>query len=256
MLSVATLRTYLTFIQIVAYVLLLRRLIRSGLYKKYQYFSLLIAFESIRLPVMAALPNRSDVYAHAYFATSPIVWTLFVLVILELFQLVLRNHAGVASLGRKAMTCALAISAAIAGSTLMIDLQHTAAESAVLFNFMLLERLVMTSLLLLLLCILAFLAHFPVPLSRNIRVHVSIFAAYFAVRTVLLFLRLWFGLEIVTAFNVVAAIVAIGCLLAWTKLLTADGEALPAPRRASESDARLLAQLESINDTLLRSARK
>ena len=88
------LRLYLTIIQIVSYLLVLTNLFRSGLWRKYQYFTWYIAFESLRIPVMLAVPYRSKLYGTVYFATQPISWLFFILVVLELFQLVLRNHAG------------------------------------------------------------------------------------------------------------------------------------------------------------------
>ena len=253
--TLADIRSYLTVTQIVAYALLLRKLSVSHLLKTYRYFSCLIAVETARLLFMSSLTPRSETYAHAYFITTPIIWVLYVLVVLELFQLTLRNHIGIASLGRKAVTTGLVVSVLVSSATLLFDLQRN-IEGAFLFNFMLLERMVMTSLLVLLLCLIGFVSYFPVPLSRNIRTHACIFAVYFTVRTLLLFIRLWFGLEVVVALNVIGAVLATACLFTWTVLLSEAGEALPARHIPSSSEERLLAQLEAINDSLLRSARK
>ena len=247
----------LTILQIGSYLLLLTRLFRSGLRAKYRYFSLYIAFESIRLPLMSSLPYKSKLYAEVFFATQPIVWILFVLVVLELFQLVLQNHAGIESLGRKALKWSLILSALISGSTLLFELQNARPESAILLNFFLLDRLVMSSLFVLLLCLIAFLAYFPVPLIRNIRVHASVFSAYFAARTILMFVVTLFGLETIAMLNVAGKLLAIFCLLSWTFLLTPAGEIPPAVQRpSSDQEARLLAQLNAINESLLKSARK
>jgi hypothetical protein len=255
--SMPQLRLYLTIIQIVSYLLVLTKLFRSGLWSKYRYFSWYIAFESLRIPVMLAVPYRSKLYGNVFFATQPISWLFFILVVLELFQLVLRNHAGIASLGRKALTLSLVLSTVISGATLLIELQEIRPESAFLLNFILLDRLVMSSLLVLLLCLVAFLAYFPVPLVRNIRVHAAVFAAYFAVRTSVLFVLTLFGMDTVVIINIVGQLLAIFCLLTWTFLLTHAGEIAPVRQRpTSDQEARLLAQLDAINETLLRSARK
>ncbi|HYI92831.1 MAG TPA: hypothetical protein VEX68_04755 [Bryobacteraceae bacterium] len=248
---------YLTIIQIGSYLLLLTKLFQSTLWRKYRYFTFYLVFETIRVPLMSVIPRKTDAYAITYFSTQPIIWLLFVLTVLELFQLVLRNHVGIASLGRKALSISLVLSALISVSTLVFELQRQAPESAFLYNFMLLERLVMMSLLVLVLCLIAFLSYFPVPLTRNVRVHASIFAAFFAVRTTLLFVRTWFGRDVVASLNVVAYVAMIACLLAWFRLLTLEGEAAPQKvRPSSDSEARLLAQLDALNETLLRSARK
>jgi hypothetical protein len=251
------LRLYLTIIQIVSYSLVLMNLFRSGLWRRYRYFCLYIAFEMLRVPTMLAIPFRSQLYGRLFFATQPIAWILFVLVVLELFQLVLRNHAGIATLGKKALTWSLVLSVVISGATLLIELQEIRPESAFLVNFILLDRLVMSSLLVLLLCLIVFLTYFPVPLVRNIRVHASIFSAYFAVRTSVLFVVTLFGLETVRVVNIVGQMLAIACLLSWIFLLKPTGETVPVRQRpSSEQEARLLAQLEALNETLLRSARK
>ncbi|HYP05605.1 MAG TPA: hypothetical protein VER03_05155 [Bryobacteraceae bacterium] len=254
--SLAEARLAVTIIQIVAYVLLLSKLFRSRLYEKYRYFSFLIFADAARLAFMASLKPRTDFYAYSYIATGPIIWILLVLVVLEFFHLILRNHIGIASIGKKAVTVALIVSAAISAGTLLLDLQRTSAEAAVLFNFMLLERLVTTSLLLLLLCLVIFASHFPVPVSRNIRTHASIFAVFFAGRTAILFLRMWFGLDVVAVLNFALQSLGAACLIAWIVLLDPAGEQLPAPQVANASERRLLEQLEAINESLLRSARK
>lgn len=251
------LRVYLSLTQIGMHVLLLSKLFRTRLFRQYQYFGWYVAFELLRLSVVSFVRLQSKAYAHFYFATQPILWVLFVLVLLELFQLVLRNHQGIEKLGRKALTWSLAGSAVVSGLTLLVELQQNASESVLLYNFMLLERLVMTSLLVLILCLIAFLSVFPVPLSRNLRTHASVFAVYFAVRTSLFWVRTIFGLQLATTLNIVGQILALGCLIAWIVLLTPAGEAVPPPSGPkSGSEARLLAQLDALNETLLGSARK
>src|SRR3954470_24239444 len=201
--SLSDLRTYLTVVQIGTHLVLFTKLFRANLLGKYQYFGLFIAFETVRLSAVSFVKLKSKLYAHVYFATQPIVWTLYVLMMLELFQLVLRNHPGIASLGRKALTISLTASAFVSGLTLLIDLQQPNAESAILFNFMLLERLVLTSLLVLVLCLTAFLAYFPVPLTHNARIHACVLAAYFAVKTSTLWIRTIYGLQPTPVLNII-----------------------------------------------------
>lgn len=254
--SVADVRNSLMILQIVAYVLLLRKLFVTKLFQKYRYFGLLIAVEAARLPLMAAVPIRSNLYAYVYFATAPFIWILYVLVVLEFFQIILRNHPGIATIGRKAVAAAMVFSVVVSAVTLMFDLQQISTEAALLHNFMLLERIVMTSLLVLLLSLIAFASHFPVPVAPNIRAHASIFAVYFTVRTAVFFLRMFFGLDVVVVLNITLNILAISCLLAWTILLKPHGETAPLPKLPSASEERLLAQLEAINQSLMGSAKK
>jgi len=251
------LRTYLTVLQIGAYLLLLTKIFRAKLLRKYRYFGWYLAFEVVRLSAVSFVKLKSTLYAHVYFATQPIMWILFVLMMLELFQVALRRHHGIASLGRKALTVSLAASAIGSGLTLLIDLQQANAESAVLYNFMLLERLVMTSLLVLVLCLTAFLSYFPVPLTRNVRIHACVLTAYFAVKASTLWIRTIYGLQPTPMLNIVVQVLNITCLLAWTVLLVPTEDDVGTRRGLTTGDEdRLLAQLDALNDTLLGSARK
>jgi hypothetical protein len=64
-------------------------------------------------------------------------------------------------------------------------------------------------------------------------------------------------MDTVVIINIVGQSVAIFCLLTWTFLLTPAGEIVPVRQRpTSDQEARLLAQLDAINESLLRSARK
>ena len=255
--TMSDLRTYLTFVQIGTHVLLLTKLFRAKLLSKYQYFGMFLGFELLRLTIVSFVQLKSSLYAHFYFATQPMLWTLFVLMMLELFQLVLRNHPGIASLGRKALTWSLMASALTSAMTLLIDLQQPNHESALLFNFMLLERLVMTSLLVLILCLTVFLSYFPVPLTRNARIHACVLTAYFAVKTSTLWIRTIYGLQPTPVLNIIGQLLAIGCLIAWTILLVpADEDVGSQGGPKADSEARLLAQLDALNETLLGSTRK
>lgn len=255
--SMSDLRTYLTVLQIGTHLLLLTKLFRARLLSKYPYFGLYLCFELLRLATVSFVTLQSKAYAHFYFATQPILWVLLVLMMLELFQIVLRNHTGIASLGRKALSWSLGASALASGLTLLVDLQQSRAESALLYNFMLLERLVMTSLLVLVLCLTAFLSYFPVPLTRNARIHACILAAFFAVKTSTLWVRTIYGLQPTPVLNLVGQMLAISCLIAWTALLVpADKDVGSDGSPKSGSEERLLAQLDALNETLLGSARK
>ena len=163
--TMSDLRTYLTFVQIGTHVLLLTKLFRAKLLSKYQYFGMFLGFELLRLTIVSFVQLKSSLYAHFYFATQPMLWTLFVLMMLELFQLVLRNHPGIASLGRKALTWSLMASALTSAMNCLsicssrITNRHCSSTSCCW------SRLVMTSLLLLILCLTLFLSYFPVPLT-------------------------------------------------------------------------------------------
>jgi hypothetical protein len=120
----------------------------------------------------------------------------------------------------------------------------------------LLERLVTTSLFVLLLCLILFASHFPIPVSRNLRAHATILAVYFGIRTAMFFVRLMFGLEMLPTVNVTLHLLSLSTLLAWIICMTPAGELARARKPTTASEERLLAQLQAINESLMRSARK
>jgi hypothetical protein len=257
MISLATLRLVLTVIQIGGYAAVLTKVFRLGLQTKYRSFALYVVWELLRLVAILGIPYRSAFYAQFYIATQPISWILLVLAILEIFQLVLRTHVGIATLGRKVLTMSLIASTVVSCMTLFVDLQTVNVTSALLDTFALLERLVLTSVLLLVLCLTMMLAYFPVPITPNVRLHTCIFAAYFFIKTVLAWARTIWGVGVLKTTNPIAQITMALCLLAWAVWMNRAGEIATNVRRPSSDDeARLLGQLDAINQTLLKSARK
>src|SRR5688572_9628822 len=93
----STLRPFATFAQLAAYVAVLARIFTSGLHHTYRWFTIYICYEAMRLAVMGLMPLATKMYGYTYFFTQPLTWCLYLLVILELCQLALRNHAGIAS---------------------------------------------------------------------------------------------------------------------------------------------------------------
>jgi hypothetical protein len=254
----STLRPFLTGAQLVAYVLVLVRIYSAGLHQTYRWFTIYMLYETVRLVVMGFLiPLATKLYGYIYFFTQPVTWCLYVLVILELYQLALRNKTGIATFARRTFVIALVISITLSLGTLAFESQQ--AEFNIPHTYMLIERLILSSLLVLLLLFTAFLAYFPVPVNRNTVVHTRVFACYFLVRTVLLIFRNVVTGDAVYIVNAVMQLLATASLISWAMLLSRAGEevkALTNVRRSAEMEQKLIAQLDAINRTLLSSAKK
>jgi hypothetical protein len=259
MISLSTLNAWLKIASVVALGILLLKLYWTGLFRIYRYFVAYVMVELVRGLVMSSMNSRTNLYAEVYFITQPLIWFFFIMVIMELFSLVLRNHKGIETLGRRALLGALVLSAVIAASTLVMNLQMDSPDYRFLNDFLVLERLIMSSLLLFVILLTAFLSYFPVTLNRNILVHASIFGFYFLARGTVLVFRNVLGPAVVNQLNPWANAGGLLCLLGWIILLTRSGEqraAKAGARRSAGDEERVLAQLEAINSTLLRSARK
>lgn len=255
-----TLRPLITGAQLVAYTVLTFRLFSTKLNSVYRWFSAYILYELARVILFGFMNPRTNLYTAIYFVTQPITWCLYLLVILELYQLVLRNHPGIAKFGRRAVLIGLSVSTAISLATLFLDLQHPSPMYVRIATYVLIERLIVSSLLLFLLLLTAFLTYFPVPVNRNTVVHTRIFACYLTVKAALLIFRnMIVRDELAAMINLVVQLLSTACLVAWSVLLTRSGESVERRRpsgRDREAEERLIAQLDAINSTLLGSAKK
>jgi hypothetical protein len=86
---VTTLRPLVTISQLVAFVIVIIRLFSAGLNRTYFWFTAYICYEALRLASFGFMHSGTKLYGYIYFFTQPVTWCLFLLVILELYQLVL-----------------------------------------------------------------------------------------------------------------------------------------------------------------------
>jgi hypothetical protein len=121
-----------------------------------------------------------------------------------------------------------------------------------------LERGVDSTLVILLLIFLTFLALLPIPLSRNVVVHSALYTAFFMASSLGIFI------VNITSFqrygdmiSTVLMGISLLCLVAWIALLSPQGETKIAniPKALPpEYEQRLVEHLSAINKTLLRAS--
>lgn len=235
------------------------RLRQLGLQSVYRCFFIYLIFAAARSILLFILPFglSSTTYGIIYLVTAPVLWIFYVLVVLELYSLVLRNYAGIYSLGRWALYGALFFSIAISILTLIPSWGNE--SSRLLFWCYTVERGVVFSLVIFLLLILLFLSSYPVALNRNILVHCLVYTVYFLGISMVELIRNVVGHEVVRQLNYGVLATTVGCYLGWIFLLTRAGENRPAMLRHNWTpgdEQRLVDQLNNINATLLRTARK
>jgi len=240
---------------------LLARLASQGIVSTYKYFTGWLAFDSLRsvvLWVFAGDPSTLT-YAWVYVSTVPVLGVLQVLVILELYTLVLRNHPGIARFGRRSIAGALAVALLVATLTLFPDFSNPYQEHAFLLYAAIFERAVCSALLLALAAVTAFLVWFPVPLNRNTVVHSLVFAVFYLSGAILLLFRNLMGVEVIRILSTANVAITTCCYFTWCILLTKGGErrsVVFGHRWRLEDEERLMQQLNAVNETLLKSSRK
>ncbi len=240
---------------------LLLRLWRSGLLWRYRWFASFLALHLVEAGVLSQIDRLTNTYAYAFFGFAVVFSILLVLVILELFGMIFQEYSGIGTVGRWLLGGGLAVATVVSVLSLSPDLANTGDTYPLLLYFSVFERAVYSALLLFVVFIALFLVWFPVPLSRNTVVHTILFGFAFCTRALLHLVRNVFGYErgLVHFLSALDLGVFVICLTGWIFFLKESGEqktVVVGHRWRPEESERLSGQLDAINHSLLRAARK
>ncbi len=156
-------------VNVAASALVLWRLYNIEAIRIYRLFFLSIL---LKLAVSASLypfSPRTDTYYWIWVVTKPLVWISFVLVVVELNNLILKRYQGIHSLSRWFFYVAVAGSVIISSLTVMTTMSDKLSPRyPLLYPYALIERSIESSLALFILMLLTLVAWFSVPLSQNL----------------------------------------------------------------------------------------
>ena len=237
--------------------LLVCDLFRLKVARKYRFFLAYLIFDSIRSVVMWFYSPGSVAYRSLWQATEPIVWLLYVLVVLELCSLVFKDYLGIQALGRWIVYGSLALSVLLSMITVLPTWMHSTEEPFSMQRFLMVERGIDFAIVILLLLLLAFLVLFPIQLRKNVIVHSVLFAIFFTTNSMGILIVNLTSYRLGVSVSTILMGVTDLCLIGWMILMSRAGEqkimAIRHPVPVDES--RLVSQLAEINATLMR-ARK
>ncbi len=243
----------LDLIQIAILLALCAKLWWSGLYKTYIFFFSYLVLEFFQAFIPLLVPLNGVLYADIFVVSQTLIVCSYAFVILELYSVILRNLQGIASVARRYIKITLGFAILIAILPLRIE-KTPSTLTGYLFIF---ERPILSSLIVFVLLISAFLVYYPVPLGRNVVVYLTGYAVYFLTIATMAFINNLGYFWNREKGNVDMG-VSVLCLLFWLLALSRQGE----KRRVvvghhwnPGDEQRLLAQLEAINASLLRSGR-
>ena len=235
------------------------RFFQLKLARTYRFFVAYLLFDTLRSILSWSFSPGSLVYRNIWRITQPIIWLLFVLVVLELCSLVFREYRGIQALGRWAIYGSLAASVCLSTITLVPAWMHSKDPAFSLQRFLMVERGIDFGLVLLLLLILGFLVLFPIQLSRNVIIHSVLYSIFFMSGSMSILLVNVTGSRISIVVSSWLMGISTACLIAWLTLITRAGEVkMMAIRKplVTASEDRLIEQLANINATLLRASKK
>jgi hypothetical protein len=239
--------------------LLAVRLYSAGLARKYKLFFAFVVFHTLLVPVALLLDPQSETYYWYWVWTQPVALLLYICVVTELIRLVLARHRGFYTAGRWAMYGGITLSVIISSATLLLRTkpEEMQASRRLLYCFAA-ERAVDFSLAIFLVLMVVLLNFYAVPLSRNVIVHAVLYTIYFISSSLWTIWRDVFGLKYSEPVDMALTAVQVACILSWIFLLSPKGEEVrvTAPWYGPEQEERILTQLDAMNATLLKMARK
>jgi hypothetical protein len=234
--------------------LLILRVLVTGLFRKYPYFFgyLLVACLQVLVSVLFSVNSRG--YVYAWLVTQALLTFLCVLMVLELYTQVLCDLKGIARRFRRYIKIGLGL--AILASLLLLLLEQTPQTTVATFTVI--DRVLVTSLLIFVLLLTAFLVYYPVPINRNLVVYSIGYAVYFMAKgSGLLYLNRSYTISPQVSILVIAASTV--AMLLWLIGLSSRGEEktlVIGHRWNREDHDKVLERLKALNARLLRAGRQ
>lgn len=213
----------LDIVIIAATALLAGRLYFSGLRHRYRRFFLFLVFEVARGAVLTAFDPRGFAYQKIWVLTEPLEWLLYVLVVMEIYDLVLSDYRGLSTAGRWFVAMAM-VMALLAAAISVFAPSHPPDQSRLMSYIYMAERAVYFSLAVFLVTILVLLMQYPIVLRRNIIAHSLIFCVYFVSSTLIYHLLSAGGIRVMPIVRQALDGVDLATIGAWLLLLNRAGE--------------------------------
>jgi hypothetical protein len=232
---------------------LVLRIWLTKLFRTYPWFFAYLVIAFVQTLVSPFIPFDSVIYRYYWLATQALLTCFCALIVLELYGLVLRDLKGFAGAFRRYFKICLGI--AILGSLLLLRIEKT--PRGVVSTFLTIDQALVTSLLIFLILLTAFLAYYPVPINRNLVVYSMGYAVYFMAKASGLL-----TMNVTQAWarqvGVVVAAASMISMLFWLVGLSREGEEKTLAighRWKREDQDKVIERLKAINASLLDAGR-
>lgn len=226
---------------------LLARLLFNGLARVYIFFAIWLGFSLLRSGAIELVSFTRSQYFQFYLVTEMLNWCFSALVVMEIGGRALVKFPGIRTWGRRAIWTTVGVTLGV--TVLCCSFIPNWMRAGFFFS----GTLAHLGLGLALIFVVIFLVWFPVPLSRNVALHTTLFTAYFFSKG---FLFLWMAaLRTQPQRSLSMAILLMGscCLVVWIVMLRPAGETVAVRQADAWSQAeeiRLVAQLQALANGL------
>ena len=239
------------------------KLLKTGLHRRYWAFFLYFVFRILNGSLGLMLDIKSNAYFYCWVLSTPISWMFYILVVREIYGLVLERHKGMYTLGRWLMYFGVALSVILSVLTYLPHFPAPLAQrsqlhlkNSIVTYILVVNRGATFGLAVFLVLMVFLLSLYAVTLSRNVKIHTTLFACFFLTSSIVALLRGMFGLQLYNAVDTGLMGISSICTFAWFFLLTAKGEAArrDLPSFGPHDENRILYQLDALNSTLMKVA--
>ena len=206
------------------------------------------------------LDVNSGLYQKFWTVTAPLFWLFYILVVFELCGLILEKHKGLYTLGRWAMYLAMAVSVTVSVLSLLPRITPAMPQRTRIMGYVYAtERGVDFSLAIFISADSILFKPLPRAVEPECRgpLRWCSRCSSSAIRFGLL-LHSVFGLQLKNEVNIFLMGTSSACVVAWLVLLNAKGEKVRVStlQFGRGDEERILLQLDSLNDTLLKASHK
>jgi len=224
-----------------------------NLWRSYFFFWIcLLAEGSAALATKLASDNMATILL-IYTVAQPLILTLYILMVIELFQKVFAKFPGVARLAKRVVIVSMVLAFVFALASIGGDLSNGWSGRSMVFRYSVILRTISSAIIVYLILIAAFLLWMPVPLPANTIRHSFLFFLYFFVTTGVYYVLNTSNMPFALLANLLTGVVTLAALAAWYFLVQPEGEKIPAIGSAPRTSATdMLGRLEALNRTLSR----
>lgn len=201
-------------------------------------------------------------YGPVYFGTQIVTWSLYFLLIIELYSLMLAEFPGIRRLGRLILFSALAAVSAAFCILMLVD-RPDRPERYPLISFLTVQqRSVFLSLSAVTVILLVFVIYFQISITRNVRILYAGFGGYFLANSLMFTLRRYFGESLAPVRNLIGSFAYLVALMGVALFFSKAGEMESQPiriyvrRNDWELENALTLQLQNFNQVLVKALKQ
>ncbi len=243
-----------TTINAVTVVLLLRRRVQNSL----PWLVSFLVYQFLQSLGELFVPAGSKTYERLYTFTEPLNWIFYIFLIREMYRMAFAHYPGLASVGRWAAYSSFGLAVLLSVIMVAMSPEYQINQRLVLGYVIYWERCACFALAVFVLFMAYILYRYPVKLNTSVAADIAIFTVYFLG----IFASLQISSEetpkLMLLRNYLMLVLAGVCFLGWGIFLRSPAEPASVQIRKSSDfgeEQRLLAQLSSLNNILVKSVR-